>query len=68
MKIVKDLLRKYSLRNDECDNFYYFNVLIHFKHYLLEEDTIERSSEKVWLEYLNTLKACFIIMGAIKEC
>ena len=40
MKIVKDLFRKFNpLVNlsNECDNFYYLNVLIHFKHYFLEE-------------------------------
>ena len=24
--------------------------------------------EEVWLEYMDTLKACFIIMGAVREC
>ena len=37
MKIVKDLFSKYCLRDGECDNFYYLNVLIHFKHYFLGE-------------------------------
>ena len=66
MKIVKDLLQKFSLRDDECHNFYYLNILIQFRDYFLEEDSVERSSEEVWLEYLDTLKVCFIIMGAIK--
>ena len=72
MKIVKDLFKKFNplvnVNNKECDNFYYLNVLIHFKYYFLEEDTIERFSEEEWLKYIDTLKACFIIMGAIKEC
>ena len=43
MKIVKDLFKKFNpladLADDECDNFYYLDVLIHFKRYFLEEDT-----------------------------
>ena len=27
-----------------------------------------RFNEEEWLEYLDTLKACFIIIGAITEC
>ena len=72
MKIVKDLFRKFNplsyLNNEECNNFYYLNVLVHFKSYFLEEETLERFNEEVWLEYIDTLRACFIIMGAIKEC
>ena len=72
MKIVKDLFISLNpfLKEvkDQCDNFYYLNVLVHFKFYFLEEDTMTRFNEEEWLEYLDTLKACFIIIGAITEC
>ena len=72
MKIVKDLFLKFdpfvNLADEECDNFYYLKVLIKFKDYFLEEDTVSRLSEEEWLDYLDILKACFIIMGAMGEC
>ena len=36
MKIVKDLFKKFNLKDGECDNFYYLNVLIYFKHYFFD--------------------------------
>ena len=65
MKIVKDLfvdLNKIkqglpNTKKGECNNFYYLDIL-----------TIEKFNEEVWLEYVDTLKACFTLMGAVKEC
>ena len=71
MKIVKDLFRKFNYldpKSDDCDNCYYLNVLIHFRFHFLDETTIEKFNKEEWLEYVDTLKACFIIVGAIKEC
>ena len=71
VKIVKALFNKFdppANSLDECDNFYYLGVLVRFKYYFLEEDTVARLSQEEWLQFVDTLKACFIIMGAIKEC
>ena len=72
MKIVKDIYRilnpHMKFKDGECDNYFYLNVLIYFRSYFLEEETFRQTNLDEWLLYLHTLKACFIIMGAITVC
>ena len=67
--MVKDLHKMFnpSLKagTEECDNFYFLDILIRFKFYFIGQQT---TNFEEWLPYVDTLKACFIIMGAVKEC